>query len=139
MATVLDQMLDEYDNGRLDRRQLLKGLALVIGGATAAEAGVEAQTSAPVIPIQHINHFNIGAKDVKRSAEFYRVVFGAKAQLESPGAQLMSFPGATEKDGCWVSINAPSKRPDSDDADGTPGHVTHIGVGVDADPTEYQR
>jgi hypothetical protein len=82
---------------------------------------------------------NISAKDPKRSAEFYRVVFGAKAQLESPGAQLMSFPGATEKGGCWVSINAPSKRPDSDDADGTPGRVTHVGVGVDPDPTEYQR
>src|SRR5262245_19796714 len=84
MAKVLDQLLDQFERGLIDRRQLLKGLALVTGGALGAnvDTNVEAQSTA-MLPLQQINHINLIAKDVKKTAEFYRVVFGAKAQTDT--------------------------------------------------------
>ena len=140
MTDALDRLLDQYDNGLLNRRQLLRGLALVAGGAltAAVPTNVRAQGTA-ILPMQMINHVNISTSDVKRSAEFYRTVFGAKTQREGPTSQLMSFPGATESRGCWISIGAGGARPEYDDADGTPGRYTHVGFGVNADPADYPR
>ena len=139
MANALDQLLNQYDKGLVNRRQLLKGLVLVIGGAGAAvvDTSVEAQGTG-MFPLQQINHLNVMTRDVKKTAEFYRVVFGAKAQTDSPHGTQMSFPGATATSGCWISITAVSTRPEFDDANGTPG-VTHIGVGINEDPADFPR
>ena len=51
---------------------------------------------------------------------------------------IMSFPGATAKSGCWISIGEVTKRPEMDDANGTPG-VTHLAIGVDVNPADFPR
>lgn len=139
MARALDQLLDQYDKGQLDRRQLLKGLTLAIGGAVAggAETTVEAQGDG-MLPLLQINHINVMAKDVLKTAAWYEAVFGAKYQTKSPVSTLMSFPGATPTSGCWISIGNISRRPEYDNANGTPG-VTHWGAGIKGDPADYPR
>ena len=139
MAHALDQLLDQYDKGLLNRRQLLKGLAVAIGavGAAAVGTSVDAQGTG-MFPLQQINHLNIMTSDVKKTAEFYQVVFGAKAQTDSPNGTQMSFPGATATSGCWISITAAAKRPEYDDAAGVPG-LTHIGFGINENPADFPR
>jgi extradiol dioxygenase family protein len=134
MAAAFDRLLDQYDRGQINRRQLLKGLAVATGGVLAGGAvEADAQGAAPIVPVQTINHLHIEVSDINRSAEFYAGVFGAKKQTATPMSQTMSFPGATSTTGYWVSLskNTNPARPGYDDhIPGPPGHFSHVGLGV---------
>ena len=131
----LDRLLDQYDRGLLNRRQLLKGLAVAIGGSLAGDIGpgsVQAQ-GVPIVPVETINHVHIEVSDVERSVEFYATVFGAQPQTGSPVSQTMSFPGATNTTGCWISLSRhdnPARPAYDDHVPGPPGVYSHLGLGV---------
>jgi len=70
MERVISNLLGRYERGKLTRRELIQGLAmLTVAGGTlpAADTGFAAAT---------INHVSIQVSDVKRSAEFYMHAFG---------------------------------------------------------------
>ena len=141
MAESLDRLFDQYDRGMLDRRQLLKALALTTGGALAGgleSASVDAQ-SAPLAPVQTINHLHIEVSDVNRSAEFYSAVFGARKQTATKLSQTMSFPGSSKTSGFWISLSRadnPARPAYDDHKPGPPGHFSHVGLGVRATSKE---
>src|SRR5438105_3847009 len=98
------QLLEEFDRHRITRRELLQGLSIIIAGAAVAGGGTTlAAEDNGMLPLVNWNHLNVMTSDVKKTAEFYRVLFGARAQSESPMGALMSFPGASGKNGggCW--------------------------------------
>ena len=106
MAANLDGLLDQYDKGQLNRRQLLTGLALATGGALAGATTAQAAEPAPLAPAMSINHVHLLVKDVKKSAEFYSFIFGAKPQGDRlPSYLTMSLPGAKPGNGCWITLS----------------------------------
>ena len=141
MADTLDRLLDQYDQGLLSRRQLLKGLALATGGVLAGGAGLaeaaEAQSSTPLARAMSINHVHLYVKDMARTVDFYSGVLGAKLTLDQPTGKRMSFPGAKPGSGVWISIS-PGKA-DSADPATRPGVINHAAYGVTASTAEINR
>jgi len=68
MTKAVEQLVQDFEERRLTRRELVGALAALLGGATSTSA---AQTSA-VARAETINHVSIAVSDVERSAEFYQ-------------------------------------------------------------------
>jgi catechol 2,3-dioxygenase-like lactoylglutathione lyase family enzyme len=140
MAAGLEQLLEQYDQGVVSRRQLLKGLALLasagsfVADAEAAAAQTPVRAIAPVISI---NHVHIEVSDMKRSADFYESLLGATPREAGPGIMTMGLPNRTNKMGSWLSLvdgtfgQGRGRGPGG--GGGKPGSYNHVGFGVHLD------
>jgi predicted enzyme related to lactoylglutathione lyase len=138
MTAELDLLLNQYNGGQLNRRQVLQGLALAAGGVLAGDAA-EAQTSGSALaPAMSINYVNLIVSDVKRSAVFYASVIGAKPQESGPKIQTMSLPGAQKGLGSWLSIDAVGAE-SADGAGDKAGVISHVGYGVTNPASDFPR
>lgn len=140
MADEVDLLMDQFDRGRLNRRELLTGLAFATGGALVGRTREvqAAQAPAPIVPVASINHVNASVSDRARSADFYSTVFGATFGPRKSGT--MNFPGGRPGYGCWVSLVAGGEpRPQFDHSDGKPGVYTHMGIGTTVPSSEFPR
>jgi catechol 2,3-dioxygenase-like lactoylglutathione lyase family enzyme len=72
---VISDLLTQYENGRLSRRELVTGLSALAATAAAGPAFGQAATPAPLKP-SNIDHVSILVADLERSKAFYRRVFG---------------------------------------------------------------
>lgn len=88
MRQELDQLLSQYECGRMSRRQLLGALALV-AAAPAVPADAE-----PVGAVKSMNHVSIFVPDVKKSMAFYQDLFGMPLLTrQDPGVNLNAGTG----------------------------------------------
>jgi catechol 2,3-dioxygenase-like lactoylglutathione lyase family enzyme len=75
MKTGVEELVQEYDSGRLSRRSFVASLsALMLAPAATARA----QSSA--IEVSTLNHVSLLVSDVQRSTEFYQNVLGMPIQ-----------------------------------------------------------
>ena len=110
MIQAMDTLLATYEKGKLTRRQLLQGLAVVA-------APVERQTGAGVLRGRNLNHVNLQVADVDRSVAFYRRLFSLRPRRLIPGRpDVVDLP-----DGDFIAL----ARSDE------PGVINHFDVGVD--------
>ena len=74
MEGVISDLLSRFEQGRVSRRELVKGLAMLatVGGGAAA-ASARQQTS---FSVSRIDHISVQVTDLPRSIAFYREVFG---------------------------------------------------------------
>ena len=80
-----DQLLDQYKDGRISRRELLGALALLTAAATAPEPAA----AAPVGTVASFNHVSVFVPDVKKSVAFYQDLFGLPVLTrQDPGINL---------------------------------------------------
>ena len=85
MSQQVDQLLQQYENGRISRRQLLGALA-VLTAAAAAPAPVAA---APIGSVAAFNHVSVFVPDVQKSVAFYQDLFGLPVLTrQDPGINL---------------------------------------------------
>lgn len=83
MTTNLEILIDQYDNGRLSRRELLGALAML------ALPTAQASASAKIGVAKMINHATLYVKDVEQSREFYQRLFGMPVLIaQPPGTNL---------------------------------------------------
>src|ERR1700674_5214596 len=69
MNHTISTLLETYENGRLSRRELVEGLALLAAGSsTLSAAGFQGNS---------INHVSIYVSNLQRSTDFYQRVFGS--------------------------------------------------------------
>lgn len=106
MKATISKLLHAYENGKLSRRDLVQGLALLAAGsAPAAAAGFQGNS---------VNHISLYVSDLQRSTDYYERVFGCKVNKRKGNNQLM------------FGKNFLVLRP------GTPaGKVDHFAIGVD--------
>ena len=106
MTSTISKLLETYENGKLSRRELVQGLALLTAGAgTMSAAGFQGST---------INHVSVQVSDLQRSTDFYQRVFGCPVNKRDGNNQLMFGKG-------FLVL-----RP------GTPaGKVDHLALGVE--------
>ncbi|MHC5023015.1 MAG: VOC family protein [Planctomycetota bacterium] len=77
MHTQITRIVDDYDRGRLSRRQLIARLSCLAGGMAGAFA-LSPRAAAPQEPIPStfrgtdLNHIALSVTDVDRSTEFYQ-------------------------------------------------------------------
>jgi len=75
MEHIINRLLQEYERGKMTRRQLIQTLAV---GATAA-AGVGIAEAAPA-NATYINHVSMQVADYKKTRDFYAGLFGMKVE-----------------------------------------------------------
>ena len=81
MKDTISKLLEAYEKGKMSRRTLIQGLAVLAAGATAAEAaGFEGNS---------INHISLQVSNLQRSTDFYQRVFQCKVNKREGNNQLM--------------------------------------------------
>ena len=106
MNSTISRLLETYENGKMSRRQLVQGLALLAtGSGTAAAAGFQGNG---------INHVSLFVGNLQRSTDFYQKVFACQVNKRDGNNQLM------------FGKNFLVLRPGN-----PPGKVDHIAIGVD--------
>ena len=76
MTRVISDMLESYEQGRINRRQLIQGVALL---ATAAHSRASRSSFQGV----DVNHVALNVTDLHRSRDFYRDLLGMPVVRES--------------------------------------------------------
>lgn len=75
MESTIATLLKDFEDGKMDRRQLIQSLAMVALAAPAA-AAVQAPASKAPWKTVHLDHISYAVSDYKRSAEFYAGLMG---------------------------------------------------------------
>ena len=115
MITELENVVDQFEQGRLNRRQLIGALLAMAAAPGAAQAQGKA-----IAPAMNLNHVHLYVADLQRSIKFYGDLLGAKVFDTAPGGNVtLSLPG---KPG-WISLTETKEKP----------HINHVGFGVDFD------
>jgi catechol 2,3-dioxygenase-like lactoylglutathione lyase family enzyme len=74
MEHIISRLLQDYERGKMTRRQLIQTIAFT---ATAASAGGTAEAAAPANAIS-INHVSMQVADYTKTRDFYAGLFGMK-------------------------------------------------------------
>jgi glyoxylase I family protein len=71
METIISDLLARFEKGSLDRRDFVRGLALLAASGTAATAqeAIDFKTA-------NIDHVSVKVADLQRSVDFYQKMFG---------------------------------------------------------------
>ena len=77
MVEQLNRLLKTYEDGGIDRRQLLAAVLLLTGGR---ECGGSA--AAPALKGRILNHVTVAVSDFEKSRAFYQKLTGATVQKE---------------------------------------------------------
>jgi catechol 2,3-dioxygenase-like lactoylglutathione lyase family enzyme len=73
MEHIINRLLQDYEHGKVTRRQLIQMLAV----GTAAASGVATAEAAPA-NATYINHVSMQVADYQKSRDFYAGLFGMK-------------------------------------------------------------
>jgi catechol 2,3-dioxygenase-like lactoylglutathione lyase family enzyme len=79
MEAVIATILKDFEDGKMDRRQLIQSLAMVaVAGPAAAAVAPQAAPAAAKAPWKtvHLDHISYAVSDYKRSAAFYQSLMG---------------------------------------------------------------
>ena len=106
MKDTISKLLGAYEKGKMSRRQLIQGLAVLAAASTAAEAAGFQGNS--------INHISLYVSNLQRSTDFYQKVFGCTVNKRDGNNQLM------------FGKNFLVLRPGN-----PPAKVDHFAIGVD--------
>ena len=74
MTEAIGTLVQQFQNGRLSRREVVTALAALFAAATDGAA----QTPTAPVAARTLNHVSISVTDIKRSVEFYQSLFGMR-------------------------------------------------------------
>ena len=99
MNTVINTLVERFDEGTLTRRDLVQGLSVL--AAAGGVGSAQAQTSTPFVSIG-IDHISIQVTDLARSIEFYQRIFGLSILNQDTENQIVRM----GRDRVIVSLHA---------------------------------
>ena len=111
MESLISNLVSRFENGSLNRRDLVQGLALLCAGATAATAQEEIDFRRA-----DIDHVSIQVADLQRSINFYQKMFGFSVISQDQPLGIVRL-GTTKT---LVSLNRQSPA----------GIVDHYAIGI---------
>jgi catechol-2,3-dioxygenase len=121
---VIEQMVAQFENKTLSRRQLIASLLAIT--ATGAVHTAKAQEFAPAAIGRSMNHVSLSVNDVERSAEFYSQVLGLEIISRPANGGINMGLGTESFLGLYALTN--------------PGGMHHLCIGVDGyDPDSLAR
>ena len=106
MTSTISKLLQTYESGKMSRRELVQGLAVLAAGAgTLSAAGFQGST---------VNHVHMFVSDLQKSTDFYQRVLGCPVNKRDGNNQMMFGKG-------FVVLEQGKG----------PGRVDHIAIGVE--------
>ena len=106
MESAISRLLETYEKGKVSRRELVQGLALLAAGSgTLPAAGFQGSA---------INHVSLDVSHLERSADFYQRTFGCPVHKRQTNTQVFF--------GTSFFVLRPGKPA---------GRVGHVAIGVE--------
>src|SRR5712671_3432395 len=78
MEHIIASLLREFEQGKMDRRQLIQSLAMAATAASAVGATPAAANGTSKVRAANINHIGYNAADHIKVRDFYQSFFGMK-------------------------------------------------------------
>jgi len=123
MEHIMAKLLQDFEQGKMTRRQLIQSLALAATAATAtAEAAAAAESK--VAQVVYINHISYQVADYTKTRDFYADLFGMKVSRDD-GKQCRLSVG----DSLIIARNASSRPSDTTRVD----HIAYTIANWDTD------
>ena len=107
MEHIIANLLQDFERGKMTRRQLIQSLALTATAASAASAAGAAETT--VARAVSINHVSYQVADYKKTRDFYAGLFGMQVSRDDGMQCRLSF-----GDNILIARNRPSGTPKVD-------------------------
>src|SRR5262249_55250468 len=113
----------DFEQGKLSRRQLIQTLALAATGSAAMTAAGRASAApqSQVVRVTGLNHVSYQVADYRKSRDFYAGLFGMKVSMDDGTQCRLSF-----GDNLLIPRNRPSGTPKVD-------HIAFTIAGWDTD------
>jgi len=87
MEHIVANLVRDFEQGKLNRRQLIQSLTLAATAATAAASAVPAAAAeSKILPATNFNHVSYQVTDYAKTRDFYAGLFGMKV-TEDNGKQ----------------------------------------------------
>ncbi|HUA83608.1 MAG TPA: VOC family protein [Bryobacteraceae bacterium] len=86
MEHIIEQLLHDFENGKMNRRQLVKSLAVA-----AALAGPAAADDGKGFKAVAVNHISYQVADYAKTRDFYADLLGMKVSQDHGGQCYMAF------------------------------------------------
>jgi catechol 2,3-dioxygenase-like lactoylglutathione lyase family enzyme len=118
MENMIAKLLDDFDHGRMTRRQLIKSLAVV--AAVAADAKTASAENSKGFKTVAVNHISYQVNDYARTRDFYADLLGMKVAGDT-GTQCNLILGDTNT--FVIPRNAPQGS--------TPPRIDHIAYTIE--------
>jgi catechol 2,3-dioxygenase-like lactoylglutathione lyase family enzyme len=83
MEHIISNLVQEFEQGRLNRRQLIQGLTIAAASAVPMLPAVGAEPVAPVVKATAVNHISYQVADYTKSRDFYAGLLGMKVQHDN--------------------------------------------------------
>jgi catechol 2,3-dioxygenase-like lactoylglutathione lyase family enzyme len=107
MEHIIARLLQDFEQGKMTRRQLIQSLALTATAAAAASAADAA--ASPVAQAVSINHVSYQVADYTKTRDFYAGLFGMKVSRDNGRECRLRF-----GDNILIARNRPSGTPKVD-------------------------
>ena len=82
MEHVIANLLQDFERGKMTRRQLIQSLALAATAASAANAAATPADDTKVVKAAYLNHPGFQVADYRKSRDWYSDLFGMKVVLD---------------------------------------------------------
>lgn len=102
MEQIIANLLNDFERGRMSRRQLVQALAAGIAAGTATPAFAAGPTQLKAISVNHISY---GVADYARTRDFYADLLGMKVSQDTGKQCYLGF-------GDTLVTARPTKQPD---------------------------
>ena len=119
MDAIITELVTQFERGGLTRRQLIQGLAALVGVGSASPPSA-AQSGG--LKATAIDHTSVLVSDLQRSADFYQRIFGLTPVSEDKANRILRLgAGGTGVDSTIVSLRQQDPR----------GLIDHFAISVE--------
>lgn len=91
MEHIMAKLLNDFENGKMNRRQLIQALALTATAASAASAAPAAAAAGKGFKAIAVNHISYGVADYARTRDFYSDLLGMKVTYDDGKQCYLTF------------------------------------------------
>ncbi len=97
MEAIISNLVEQFEAGRLNRRELIRGLTIAAAASIPAlpAIGAEPAPAAPVVKATAVNHLSYYVEDYKRSRDFYSGLLGMRVQHDNGQECELAFGDST--------------------------------------------
>lgn len=78
MESIIAKLLEDFEQGKMSRRQLIRSLAVTASAAAAATPAIAASPDDPAFKAVAVNHISYQVADYAKTRDFYVSMFGMK-------------------------------------------------------------
>jgi len=82
MENLIGKLLQDFEQGKMSRRQLIQSLSLAAAAASAASAVPAPMDDSKVVKAAYLNHPGYQVADYRKSRDWYSDLFGMKVVLD---------------------------------------------------------